>query len=361
MIKPKLKSYFRVLEANLEDKENISIVIGSSPSTARELEGEISLLTLISLCDGNNNLDYIVEAMNEEYRISRPEVIAGLKHLENEGILEENNTKSEQLTNEELDRYSRHLVYYSSFTNHKFAPQEILKNSTVTLIGMGGIGNWLSLNLVAAGVGNVRGVDNDDIELSNLTRQILFSEADLGTLKVDKAKEKLESLNSSVKFEAIPKKMTSVDSVKDVIEGSDIVILSADSPEHIHYWVDEACYDLKIPWTNVGYVDTWGVCGPIVVPDKTSCLICDMKTREVKEDSLHKNKNIFNINKRTQAPSFGPVNGLISCFAALETIKFLTRYEAPITLGKRWTFDSGTMEIEMIDYPKDETCIQCGH
>lgn len=358
---PKLREFYRIYDANVEDKNNISFVIGSSTSTAKELEGDSSLLTLLSLCDGINSLEHISQQLKEKHNLEHDEVIEAIEYLINEQVLEDGTNTSTILSNEELDRYSRHFVYYSSFTDNKYQNQESLKKSTVTLIGMGGIGNWISLNLAAAGVGKLRGVDHDDIELSNLTRQILFTESDVGELKVNKAKERLEALNSNVQFEAIAKKMTGVQSVKDVIQGSDIVILSADSPEHIHYWVDQACYEMKIPWTNVGYLDTWGACGPLTIPDETSCLICEMKTRNVKQDELEKTNEISKINSRAHAPSFGPVNSFISSFAALEVIKFLTSYETPVTIGKRWLINSGTMETEIVDYPKDLECIQCGN
>jgi molybdopterin-synthase adenylyltransferase len=361
MIKPKLKEYFRVLDANIEDKDNIYVVLGVSPSTMREITGDYALLTLLSLCDGNNTKQDILKIMKEKHNVTEKELDQVISYLYFEGILEDGEDKSAYLTEEELDRYARHFVYYSIFDNkNRYIYQEKLKKATVTLIGMGGIGNWVSLNLAAAGVGHIKGVDHDEIELSNLTRQVLFSKSDVGKLKVEKAKDKLESLNSNITFEAIPRKMTGVESVKEVIKGSDIVVLSADKPEHIHYWVDEACYDFKIPWINVGYIDSWGVCGPLVIPDKTSCLICDMKTRDVKEDTLLKTPEILSINKRAHAPSFGPLNGLVSCFAALEIIKYLTFYEKPVTEGKRWIINSANMETEIIEYPKDPGCIQCG-
>lgn len=362
MIKPKVKEYLRVHNADIIGNQSMELILGTSPSTAHKIEGDKSVLTLLKLCDGEKTVKEIHNLMKNEYRLSEIDINRSLETLKKEGILEDGNLFSDFLTEEEMERYARHFVYYSTFTNeNRYLPQEKLKNTKVTLIGMGGIGNWVSLNLAAAGVGHIKGVDHDHVELSNLTRQILFSENDIGKKKVKQAKERLESLNSNINFEAISRKMDSVESVKKVIEDTDMVILSADSPEHIHYWVDQACYELKIPWTNVGYVDSWGVSGPIVIPDETSCLICDMKTRDVKEDRLSKNLDIVSINKRMHAPSFGPLNGLVSCMTAMEVIKYITRYEEPITIEKRWTINSGTMEVEMINYPRDPKCIQCGN
>ena len=164
MIKPKLKEHFQVLEANLDDKDNIYVVLGVSPSTMREITGDYALLTLLSLCDGNNTKEDILKIMEQRHNITEKELDEGINYLYFEGILEEGEDKSAYLTDEELDRYARHFVYYSIFDNkNRYIYQEKLKKATVTLIGMGGIGNWVSLNLAAAGVGHIKGVESDEI------------------------------------------------------------------------------------------------------------------------------------------------------------------------------------------------------
>lgn len=355
---PKLKKHLRIIEAEIEGKSNIKLLIGYLGESSIKIEGDVSVLPLLELCDGVNSTNEIVEVMSTKFNISRNEVIQTLQQFEMEGLIEEGNLQT-LLTERELDRYSRHLTYYSMLGSESSAIQEKLKNSTVTLIGMGGIGNWISINLVAAGVGYVRGVDNDIIELSNLTRQVLFSESDIGKYKVEIAKERLSSLSSDVTYEPIIEEIVDVQSAKKSIINSDIVILSADSPESIHYWIDEACYELKIPWLNVGYINHWGVCGPIIIPDKTSCLLCEMG-KNIHDDYLINQPEINSINNRMRVPSFGPLNGLVSSFAAIEVIKFLTNYEDPITIDKRWMIDSVSMITKIIEYKKDEMCIQCG-
>ncbi|MFC4766962.1 HesA/MoeB/ThiF family protein [Effusibacillus consociatus] len=362
MNKPRVKEFYRVYDY-IENDQEIEIQLGACKSTGKVVNGDRDLLKLLSLCDGKNSrLDIIQIIRKDRPDLSTHDINEVLDHLQEYGLLEEADLGDTTLSPIEFDRYNRHLVYYSSFCEgNRHVPQEKLKNSTVVLIGMGGIGSWLSYALVAAGIGKLIGVDHDHIELSNLTRQILYSEQSVGMKKVAVAKERLRELNSKVEFISVEQKVQNVDNVKKIIKDADFVVLSADSPEGIHYWVDRACYESNIPYTSVGYLDNWGICGPLTVPNKTSCLICEKGSNEIKQETLHGIPEIREINSRAKAASFGPLNGYISCFAAMEVIKYLTGYAEPVTLGRRYMVNSGTMETEFTEYPRNPNCPQCGN
>ncbi len=104
----------------------------------------------------------------------------------------------------ELNRYKRHIL----LKEIGGSGQNILKNSCITMIGAGGLGSIILYYLAAAGVGNIKIVDNDVVSLSNLQRQILFKNKDLGKKKVLAAKKNLLSLNPLIKIEIYENKFT---------------------------------------------------------------------------------------------------------------------------------------------------------
>src|SRR5688572_583321 len=109
------------------------------------------------------------------------------------------------LTGKEVARYNRHLML-SGFGREK---QELLKNARVLVVGAGGLGSPVLLYLSAAGIGTIGIVDSDSVELSNLQRQVLFNEADIGTNKAEAAVLRLKEKNSLLEYKAFPVRITS--------------------------------------------------------------------------------------------------------------------------------------------------------
>jgi hypothetical protein len=169
------------------------------------------------------------------------------------------------------DRYDRHRLYYRMLGVHG-DPQAVLASATVGLIGMGGIGTQLATHLAAAGVGCLVLTDGDRVELGNLTRQTLFTENDVGRLKVDAAEQRLKELHSGVVVEAIPRGFHQPELAVQVAATSNMVLLSADRPTDIHAWTDAACRAHNVPWSASGYIEGHGSVGPLLCRNRTPCL-----------------------------------------------------------------------------------------
>ena len=120
------------------------------------------------------------------------------------------------LTQGELKRYDRQIM----IPEIGETGQEKLKRARVFVAGCGGLGSPISIYLAAAGIGFIRVVDNDRVELSNLNRQILHWDNDIGKKKVESAREKLTELNSSVKFDLLDETITE-DNVGELVKGSE--------------------------------------------------------------------------------------------------------------------------------------------
>lgn len=127
-----------------------------------------------------------------------------------------------------------------------FSGQEKLQNASVLIIGVGGLGCPAAQYLVGAGVGRMGLMDHDVVSLSNLHRQILFSEADIGKLKAEVAKRKLRQLNSDVDIEVHARAMTP-ENAEDIIQKYDIILDGTDNFE-TKYLINDACLLNKKPW-----------------------------------------------------------------------------------------------------------------
>lgn len=183
-----------------------------------------------------------------------------------------------ELSARELDRYSRTIEYFETVNLRRDTDgsrlQARLKGSRVTVIGVGGGGSAVAQNLVASGVGHVHCVDHDVVELSNLTRQLLFSEADLGRPKLEVAVRRLQEQNSDVRVTGRDLRIDGPETLAEVVAGSDAFVLCADQPRgEIRRWANAAAYGLGIPFLVAGYL------GPEIslatfIPGRTACSEC---------------------------------------------------------------------------------------
>jgi molybdopterin-synthase adenylyltransferase len=182
-----------------------------------------------------------------------------------------------ELSDEELDRYSRQVM----LEEIGYQGQLKLRNSKICVVGVGGLGNPITTRLVAMGVGTIRIVDRDIIELSNLHRQTMFDDADVGEIKVDVAAKKLKKLNSNVKIEAFPISVNDYTAL-EVVNGCDVVIDALDSV-NARYSLNKACVTKKIPFVTGAAV---GVTGQVftILPKISACYHCMFPSLD--EDSM---------------------------------------------------------------------------
>lgn len=172
-----------------------------------------------------------------------------------------------ELSEKELEYYSRQIVLAEMGYNAQLQ----LKDAKACLLGLGGLGSPAAMQLAAIGVGHLRLVDRDVVELSNLQRQHLYGIGDLGYPKVEVAAKRLQSLNPYIEIEPIPLSINR-DNAEDVIKDMDVVIDGLDRMAP-RYAVNRACVKLGIPYvfgaaiTTIGNVST-------IVPRKTPCLEC---------------------------------------------------------------------------------------
>jgi molybdopterin/thiamine biosynthesis adenylyltransferase len=180
-----------------------------------------------------------------------------------------------ELSPNERDRYSRNKAFFRRVDltprEHGWEAQLRLKNARVVLLGLGGTGSHAAWALAAAGVGRIHCVDSDVVELSNLTRQMLYTEDDLGRSKVGTAIRRLRQVNSDIEVTGERRRITNQHALTDLLTDCDVFALSADEPrdlpdgQGIRVWVNRECAAAGVPWAGGGYngpLATVGVFAP---------------------------------------------------------------------------------------------------
>jgi molybdopterin/thiamine biosynthesis adenylyltransferase/molybdopterin converting factor small subunit len=174
---------------------------------------------------------------------------------------------SNELSSKELDRFSRQVM----LEEIGYGGQLKLKNAKICVVGVGGLGNPITSRLVAMGIGQLRIIDRDVIELSNLHRQTMYDESDVGQIKVEVAAKKLQKLNPDCKIESLAISVNEYNA-KEVIDGCDVVIDALDSV-NARYALNKACVEKNIPFVTGAAV---GVSGQAftIIPKQSACYYC---------------------------------------------------------------------------------------
>ncbi len=222
--------------------------------------------------------------------------------------------------------------------------QQRLRKSKVAVVGVGGLGAVSSLYLALAGVGYVRLIDQDTIEMQNLHRQILYTPADLHYPKAEVAARRLQELNPLVKAEAFTENVNA-GNVERLLQGVECVVDGLDNMV-TRYLVNRACVKLKIPYVFGAAI---GIEGNLSVfqPPQTGCLECLMPNLSDNDLLTCSTRGVI-----------GATPGIIGAMQAMETIKLLADM-GPTLKGKLLVCDFRDMDFTTIDISKSTRCPVC--
>ncbi len=256
-------------------------------------------------------------------------------------IVKPEHSKCRELSDEELEYYSRQLVMAEMGYNAQLK----LKDSKACLLGVGGLGSAASMQLAAMGVGYLRIVDRDVVELTNLHRQHLYGFDDVGYPKVEAAAKRLRNLNPYITVEPLPLSINE-DNAENIVECMDVVVDGLDSMA-ARYAVNRACNKLGVPYVFGAAITTTGNLSTIV-PGETACLECFYGSLDDK--------------KLPKCGMVGVHPSIVNVIASLEVseaIRILTGKQ-PRLINKLLHFDLDEMELNEISLSKIESCPVCG-
>lgn len=244
------------------------------------------------------------------------------------------------LTSSQQLRYARHLVLKEIGERG----QEILRSSKVLVIGAGGLASSAIAYLASAGVGTIGIADGDKVELSNLQRQILHTEAFLGKNKALSAGEFVSKRNPEVKAELFPFFVDETN-ISELILGYDFVLDCVDAFE-TKFLINDACVLMKKPYSHAGAVRFQGQ-AMTYVPEQGPCLRCLLQSAP----------------SGTTCRSVGVLGaavGVLGSVQALEAVKFLLKIGRLLT-GRVFFFDGLSFDTKVVPFSgRDPACAVCG-
>ena len=246
------------------------------------------------------------------------------------------------LTQEEILRYSRHLI----MPEVGVEGQEKLKKASVLIIGCGGLGSPLSIYLAAAGIGHLGLVDFDVADFTNLQRQVAFGTSDVGRPKVEATKDRIASINPNVKVTTYRTKLSS-ENVLDIFKGYDIIIDGTDNFP-TRYLTNDACVFLKKP--NVyGSIFRFEGQATIFWGEKGPCYRCLYP--EPPPPGM--------VPSCAEGGVLGILPGTIALIQATEAIKLILERGQPL-IGRLILYNALDMKFREVKLQKDPDCPVCG-
>jgi bacteriocin biosynthesis cyclodehydratase domain-containing protein len=311
---------------------------------------------LLAALDGSLEREELEERFGNE---AVGDLLAQLEELE----LVEDADDDDLIPAATIERFDRQIRYFADITTGPTPSrcQARLESARIVVLGVGGLGGWSALSLACCGVGEMLLVDGDRVEESNLNRQVLYTEADIGRLKVEVAAERLGAFNSRMRLRTIPERVDGERSVAAAIDGYDLVIDAADWPAHeIEQWVNTACFAARIPYITMSHFPPIARVGPLYVPGVTGCFACQVA-------AYRRSYPMFDlaIEQRRAKPSpaatLGPACGLIGGQVGLDIMHHLTGLAEPSTQGVAHIYDLRTMEVERERVVPEPNCPVCGH
>jgi molybdopterin/thiamine biosynthesis adenylyltransferase len=368
--KPYFPQFFRVSIGGLDLSENpieSKIVLDfaryeQSANTIRKIVRP-SIIWLLTQCNGLYDIDTLIaKALSEFPEESLQYLEDTLREMRDDNLVLDAVTDPDASPQNSTQRYARHSLFYSGHGENSTTVQNRLRKATVLIIGIGGIGSWVSYLLAAAGVGKLIIADGDTIELSNLTRQVLFTSEDIGRLKVEVAAERLRQLNSDIHVEMIDA-FCDEKLLDSYAKNVDLIVASGDKPATLYHIINKFCVRKDIPWIRAGYYFDLGIVGPLIVPGTTGCHECSFDSERLAQVMKVNNMPLLDeLVERYKVASFGPINGTVASILSKEIICYLggmIKFCRTIGVTLVVNILDGTMDH--IDHPPRNINCFCGH
>ncbi|MFF5295982.1 HesA/MoeB/ThiF family protein [Paractinoplanes globisporus] len=218
-----------------------------------------AIWTMLRAADGSRTpeeiSDVVLAAHPDEQAIA---VRAALDQFADAGYLDDAAAPPPpELTERDVERHGSARMFYRWIDlrpgGDGWGPQLRLKRARVVVVGVGGTGGSAALALAGSGVGRLHLVDGDTVELSNLNRQLVFREADIGRPKAEAAVGQLRERNRDIEITGETTRIGGVGDLRRLARVHDVLVLCADQPPEIRSWANRACLDAGTPWVDAGY------------------------------------------------------------------------------------------------------------
>lgn len=225
-----------------------------------------------------------------------------------------------------------------------FSPEDhaLIRKKSVVIVGVGGNGSLAADLFVRLGIAKITLVDRDYVSISNIHRQVLYTEQDVGEPKVDVAKRRLSKVNSDVKIEAIEETFDALNAER-IVSSADIVFDGTDNLT-TRFIINDACVKLNKPWIHTSAIETYGQVKAII-PHKTSCLRCYHSLGTTPQPTC------------AEVGVLSSVPNLVSSYGWTMAVRILIGKEVP---GDLFYIDPWHLDFQKIGIERNEQCPSCG-
>jgi len=224
------------------------------------------------------------------------------------------------------------------------AGQEKLNNAHVVIVGLGGLGSPVAMYLATAGIGKLTLVDDDQVEQSNLQRQIIHTESSIGKNKVISAKEAIKALNSDCSVNTIDKRLNE-NEFEQLLSDANVLVDCCDNFE-TRFLLNRVCFKTKMPLVSGSAIRWEGQLTTFTMKDNTPCYQCLYDDSSTTDQTCSQNGVV------------GPAVGIIGSMQVLETVKVITG-AGKLSVGELTLFDGLDMSFRKIKYVKKTECPVC--
>jgi adenylyltransferase/sulfurtransferase len=238
------------------------------------------------------------------------------------------------LSEREHERYKRQIMLFGN------EGQELLKKAHIFVAGAGGLGSPVTLYLAVAGVGTLTVVDRDEVDRSNLNRQILHYDCDIGRRKTESAEEKLHAINPDIRIRIIDTTIEE-DNVAGLVGKADGIVDAMDN-YLTRYLLNDVAIKKKIPLFHGAVRGFYGQ-ATTIIPGQTACLAC-IFPKAPPEEVL---------------PVIGVTPGIIGTVQATEVLKYLLK-RGDLLKNRLFLWDGMQAHAEEINMEKNPSCAVCG-
>lgn len=245
------------------------------------------------------------------------------------------------LTDNQLLKYSRHIM----LPQIDVAGQEKLNNAHVVIVGLGGLGSPVAMYLATAGVGNLTLIDDDQVDVSNLQRQVIHTQKSMGKKKVTSAKETIKSLTSDCSVKTIDKRLNEKE-FEHLLSDVSVLVDCCDNFE-TRFLLNRVCYKTKTSLVSGSAIRWEGQLTTFTMEENTPCYQCLYDENSSTDQTCSQNGVV------------GPVVGIIGSMQALEAIKVITG-AGELCVGELTLFDGLDMSFHKIKYSEKDECAVCG-
>jgi adenylyltransferase/sulfurtransferase len=242
------------------------------------------------------------------------------------------------MNDQELLRYSRQIM----LPTVGFEGQQKIKQATCLIIGLGGLGSSASMYLASSGIGQLILCDFDNVEESNLQRQIVHTQQSIGKNKAESAKLSLQQLNPTLNIDVYNSRLTEQE-LTELAEKSDVIVDCTDNFD-TRYLLNRVSLKTQRPLVSGAAIRTEGQLSVFNLNAQSPCYQCLYDDPSIQEDNNCSNNGVL-----------APLVGIVGSMQANETLKIIAQMGEPLD-GKLYVLDSQTMQSRLINFSQDTAC-----